>query len=113
MNTPKGVLSANITAGSDRQVELVLQNTGSSPLENIEMKSSTPSNWKVAFDPDKIEHLEPGGSTKVYATIHADKNAIEEDYVNRLVSTTPETSAEASFRVTVKTPLLWGDRKSV
>jgi len=108
MNTPKGVLSANITAGSDRQVELVLQNTGSSPLENIEMKSSTPSNWKVAFDPDKIEHLEPGGSTKVYATIHADKNAIAGDYVTRLEATTPETSAEASFRVTVKTPLLWG-----
>lgn len=108
MSTPKGVLSTNITAGSDRQVELVLQNTGSSPLENIEMKSSTPTNWKVAFEPDKVDHLEPGGSAKVYATIHADKNAIAGDYVTRLEASTPETSAEASFRVTVKTPLLWG-----
>ena len=44
----------------------------------------------------------------MYATIHADKNAIAGDYVTRLEASTPETSAEASFRVTVKTPLLWG-----
>ncbi len=47
------------------------------------------------------------GST-VTATIKADKKAIPGDYVTNLEARTPEASSKASFRMSVKTPMLWG-----
>ena len=108
LTTPTGLLSTNITAGSDKKVELVLKNTGSSDLLGVKMSSSTPANWSVTFDPKSIDKLEPGKNAQVFATIKADKKAIPGDYVTTLEARTPEASSKASFRVAVKTPVLWG-----
>ena len=42
------------------------------------------------------------------ATIQVDKEAITGDYVTNLTAKTPEVSSRASFRISVKTPMLWG-----
>lgn len=108
LTTPGGLLSTDITAGNDRRVELIVRNTGSAALEDIKLEFSAPTDWDVIFEPEAVEQLDPGTSTNVFATIHADKNAIAGDYVTRLEANTPEASSEASFRVSVQTPLLWG-----
>src|SRR5690606_17590227 len=94
--------------GKDRRVELLLRNTGSASLVTIKMEFSAPKEWDVVFEPEEIERLDPGSTEKVFATIHADRHAIAGDYVTRLEANTPEASSEASFRVSVETPLLWG-----
>ena len=108
LTTPGGLLSTDITAGNDRRVELILRNTGSAPLETIKMEYSAPKDWDVVFEPEEVERLDPGSTVKVFANIHADRHAIAGDYVTRLEANTPEASSEASFRVSVETPLLWG-----
>jgi len=108
LTTQTGLLSANITAGEEKKLELMVKNTGSSPLTDIQLSSSAPSNWSVQFNPKKIYRLEPSSSTQVYATIKADKKAIPGDYVTNMEARTPEVTAKASFRIAVKTPLLWG-----
>lgn len=108
LTTPAGLLSTTITAGDEKRLELVVRNTGSSPLTGINLSASAPSNWSVIFDPNKIDNLPPGKDEAVFATIKADKKAIPGDYVMNLEAKTPETTSRAVFRVSVKTPMLWG-----
>ena len=108
LTTPTGLLSTDITAGDQKQVEFMIENTGSSDLKDIRMDVSTPTDWKVTFDPKNIVNLEAGHSTKVMATIQASKKAIAGDYVTKITAKTPEVGSNADLRVTVKTPMLWG-----
>jgi len=108
LTTPTGRLSTSITAGSSKKVELLVKNTGSAPLKNVEMKSSAPVDWTVEFEPGKIDVIAPGQHAQVFATIRASRKSVAGDYVTNLEAKSPEKSATASFRVAVRTPLLWG-----
>jgi uncharacterized membrane protein len=108
LTTPTGLLSSNITAGEEKKIELVVRNTGSSQLSDIELNALSPAKWSVQFNPKKINNLQPGSETQVYATIKADKNAIPGDYLTNMEARTPEVTTKASLRIAVKTPMLWG-----
>jgi len=108
LSTPTGLLSASVTAGDEKRIELVVKNTGTSGLTDVEMKFSAPVNWDVVFDPAKIDRIEAGNNAQVFATIKADKKAIAGDYVTNLEAKTPEVAAKAAFRISVKTPMLLG-----
>jgi uncharacterized membrane protein len=62
----------------------------------------------VTFDPKEIQTILAGKEASVTATIRADKKAIPGDYVTSLEAKTPEASSKASFRMSVRTPMLWG-----
>lgn len=108
LSTPSGLLSTDLTAGDSKRVELVLKNTGSGELKDVEMKFSVPKNWDVVFEPVKVESLKSGETKQIFASIKADKKAIAGDYVVNLEAKTPALSSKASFRVSVDTSLLWG-----
>lgn len=108
LTTPTGLISTNITAGDERQIGLLVRNTGSSALTGVELNSSAPLNWNVTFDPKKIERIEPGKSEEVSATIKADKKALAGDYIANIEAKTPEVNSKIAFRVSVKTPMLLG-----
>jgi uncharacterized membrane protein len=108
LSTPTGLLSTDITAGESKQIDLMVVNTGSSELSDIKPDFSAPVNWSVTFDPKKVDKLQTGQSTHIYATLKADKKAIPGDYVVNLEAKTPEASSKVSFRISVETPLLWG-----
>lgn len=108
LTTPRGLLSTSITAGNDKRVELLVKNTGSSVLNDIELDFTAPINWDVTFDPKKVDILMPGTDAKVFATIHADRKAIAGDYITEMEAKTREVSSKASFRISVKTPMILG-----
>jgi uncharacterized membrane protein len=108
LTTPTGLVSSNITAGEEKRMELLIRNMGSSALKDITLTASTPVNWEVSFEPDKIAGLEPGKDIRAFATITADKKAIPGDYVTNMEAKTPEASSKIAFRISVKTPMLWG-----
>jgi uncharacterized membrane protein len=108
VTTPSGLLSAKTTAGKDKRIEMMVQNTGTAELKNVIFQSSKPRNWEVDFSPDTIPRLAAGENAQVIATITADDRAIPGDYVTRITARTQETSSDASLRISVKTPLLWG-----
>lgn len=108
LSTPDGLLSTNITAGDTKKIELSVKNTGSSILKNINLTSSAPANWEVSFEPQRIEKLLSGETAQVFAIVKADKKAIPGDYVTNFEAKTPEVSSKASFRISVKTSMLWG-----
>jgi uncharacterized membrane protein len=108
LNTPTGLLSAGITAGDQKRLELVVRNSGSAELRGIQFTANNPINWEVTFDPKKIDLIEPGKTAQVFATVKASKKAIAGDYVTNIEARTPEISAKAQFRLSVKTSMIWG-----
>lgn len=108
LTTPTGLLSTNITAGDEKRIELLVKNTGSAELRDVKFDFNAPVNWDVTFEPSKLDILESGKSSQVFATIKADKKAIAGDYALNIDAKTPEATSKAAFRVSVKTPLLWG-----
>ncbi len=108
LTTPTGLLSSSIVAGDERRIELAVTNNGSAELNNIKFSSAEPVNWDVLFEPAEIIKLGPGQTSPVYATIKADKKAIAGDYATTIEAKTPEVSSKASFRISVKTPMLLG-----
>lgn len=108
LSTPTGLLSTDVTAGNEKNMELVVRNTGSAPLKNISLSAASPVNWSVNFNPQKIDGLQPGDTAQVQAVIKADKNAIAGDYVTSLEAQAPGVSSKADIRVSVQTAALWG-----
>ena len=109
LSTPTGLVSGTITAGKQKQVELVIHNTGSAELKDINLVStSSPIRWEVTFNPNIIKSITPGNSVAVNAVIKADKKAIPGDYVTNIESRTPETTSRLTYRMSVETPLLLG-----
>jgi uncharacterized membrane protein len=108
LSTPSGLLSSDIVAGREKKIDLIVKNTGTSILSDVQLIHAAPVNWEVTFDPKQIESILAGRETVISATIKADKKAIPGDYLTNLEARTPEASSKASFRMSVKTPLLWG-----
>ncbi len=108
LTTPTGLLSTKITAGKEKRIELLIKNEGSAELDNITFRASKPKDWDVKFEPDTVRHLTTGSSTHIFVTVKASDKAIPGDYVTNITANTPEVSSNASFRMAVKTPLLWG-----
>ena len=108
LTTPSGRVSTSIISGKEKRLELIVRNTGSSVLTNIKPSYRAPSDWKVTFDPKVINAIEPGHYVRLYATIKSNKDAIAGDYMTKISTITPVVSSHLSFRVSVKTPMLWG-----
>lgn len=108
LTTPRGLLSADITAGDVKRLELEVRNTGSSLLKDVQLSANKPADWEVSFEPNKIETLKAGEKVSVTAILKASKKALPGDYVVTMNAKTPEVNADAQFRIAVKTPMIWG-----
>ena len=108
LTTPTGLLNSKIVAGRDKKIELVVKNTGSSPLSGVELSGAAPVNWEASFEPKKITVIEPGKSETVTAILKADKKALAGDYVVHFDAKTADTSSRATFRVSVEASFFSG-----
>lgn len=108
LTTPRGLLSSSITAGDTKRIDLIIRNSGSAELKDIKLTSNKPSDWEVSFEPANIENLKAGETASVQAVMKASKKALPGDYVTKINANTPEVNASADFRMTVKTPMIWG-----
>ena len=109
VTTSSGNLSLDAYANDEKSVTLQIKNTGNVDLENIELTSSAPSDsWEIGFDESTIDTLEAGATTEVTAYITPDSDAVTGDYMATITATADETTADAQFRITVKTRTAWG-----
>ena len=110
VTTQNGVLSTSGNAGSTIDQTIVVENTGSGPLENVALSGTAPSGWTVTFDPPAINV--PAGAQENTATsvahIVPSSDAIAGDYQVTVRASNDLANGEADIRVTVETSLLWG-----
>ncbi|MFT4153715.1 NEW3 domain-containing protein [Parafilimonas sp.] len=108
LSTPTGLLSGDITEGSQKQIQLVVKNTGSLPLSNVELSAQTPSKWEATFEPAKIQQLDAGKTADVTATLKVPDKTITGDYVTSFTARNTNGHSDAAFRMTVKTSIISG-----
>ena len=110
VTTQNGVLSTSGNAGSTIDQTIVVENTGSGPLENVALSGTAPSGWTVTFDPPAVNV--PAGDQENTATsvahIVPSADAIAGDYQVTVSASNDLANGEADIRVTVETSLLWG-----
>lgn len=108
LSTPNGLLSFDSYANKESSVTLSVTNSGNVELNNLNLTSSAPTDWEVAFSESTIDTLEPGATKEITATVKPGDNAITGDYVTTVTISNENTSASADFRVSVKTSTTWG-----
>ncbi|MFZ0013031.1 MAG: NEW3 domain-containing protein, partial [Acidimicrobiia bacterium] len=106
--TASEVLNLDVNAGSASNLDLVVVNTGSAPLQGVTMASTPPNGWDVSFDTPVIDVIAPGESASVSASITPADDAINGDYVVSFDARAPEADAGTDIRATVKTSAAWG-----
>lgn len=100
--------SFDATAGRETRVTLNVENAGTAPLTGISLSASTPLEWEVTFDPEEIDSIAAGESQEVTMTVKPRDRAIAGDYVVEVRASATQASDSAEFRVSLRTPTLWG-----
>jgi len=85
-------------------------NKGTAPVERVEFSSFKPENWKVEFDPDVIQVIEPGKMEQVDIKIKTAQEALVGDY-SVAISARSQGEGRAKddieLRVTVRASTIW------
>lgn len=109
ITTPDGRLSGQATAGQNNPLKIILKNTGTAPLQGIELSSIEPTGWSVTFEPKEIVEIPAGQQVEVTATIKPAEKAVAGDYLLTIKARPVESKEQsAEFRITVVTSTLWG-----
>jgi uncharacterized membrane protein len=106
--TPSGLLSLTTEKGKTGNMSIYVKNTGSARASNIDLLSVKPENWKVAFDPEKIDSIEPGDLKQVEVKITPATEALVGDYAVGVTVKGEKSSADLELRVTVNASAAWG-----
>jgi uncharacterized membrane protein len=104
-------LSTNASAGSRKDLSVLLVNNGTAPIADISLSGTGPNDWDIAFEPQTVAAVQPGeaAAQTVTAQITPSGSAIAGDYQVTLTATTADGVSETvQLRVTVDTSLSWG-----
>lgn len=101
-------LSADVSADGSSDIPLVVTNTGTAPIQSIEMGATAPTNWDVSFAQPVIAQLGAGESTTVTATVTPSDQAIAGDYVITFSANSDQADTDVDIRTTVNPSALWG-----
>lgn len=102
-------LNAEVTIGSSSTLDLIVANTGTAPLDDVELSARAPSGWTVEFDQSTIDTVASGATAVVVATITPADDAIAGDYVIDFTADHEEVSASTiQIRTSVSPSPLWG-----
>ncbi len=106
--TPTGLLSLEAQRGEPANMSFYVKNTGSATNHEIKFISTKPENWKVKFEPEKIEALKPDDLKQVEVTVTPAEEALVGDYSVGLNIDGEKASKNMEMRVTVKASTAWG-----
>ncbi|MFN3534373.1 MAG: NEW3 domain-containing protein, partial [Desulfatiglandales bacterium] len=102
VGTTNELLSLTALRGNKTSMSFYIKNTGTAPLTNIQFLSIKPEAWKVEFQPEKIENLNPNEIKQAEVIITASESAIVGDYSVGLNVDAGKVNKNLELRVTVK-----------
>lgn len=108
VTTPDGRLSAQATAGQENTIKLKIENNGTAPARDVELRSFPPVGWTVEFDPKTITEIAPNNFAEVTAKIKPSDKTVVGDYTMTITARSEGISDSAEFRITVVTSTMWG-----
>jgi uncharacterized membrane protein len=108
MTTADQRLNTEVSADGSSDVQLVITNTGTAPIQNIELSATPPSGWDVTFAEPVIAQLEAGQSVSAIATVTPSDQAIAGDYQISFSANSEAANSSVEIRTTVNPSPLWG-----
>ncbi|MBI4297379.1 MAG: hypothetical protein HY676_02475 [Chloroflexi bacterium] len=108
LSTPSGRLNADATVGRESSFPILVTNTGTMPIQNVGLSANYPQNWKVTFDPARMNILQPYESREVSVTLIPARGAIAGDYAITLFGSSTQSSHNIDIRVSLGAPTIWG-----
>ena len=106
--TPTGLLSLEAQKGKPANMSIYVKNTGSATNHDINFLSIKPENWKIEFEPEKIEAMKPDELKQVEVTITPAEEALVGDYSVGLSIDGEKASKIIELRTTVRASTTWG-----
>ncbi|HET8740550.1 MAG TPA: NEW3 domain-containing protein [Acidimicrobiia bacterium] len=108
LTTPDQRLSTEVSSDGSSEVQLVLTNTGTAPIQNIELSADGPTDWEIEFPEPVIGQLEAGQSVSAVATVTPSDNAIAGDYIITFSASSEVAESQVDIRTTVNPSAVWG-----
>lgn len=108
VTTPDERLNAEVVAGRERDITILVVNDGSTAVEQVTLSATPPSDWEVTFEPETIERIDAGGTAEVTAKISPSGEAVAGDYALTMSAAAEAATDDVELRVTVRTSRLWG-----
>jgi len=108
VGTATGLLSLDARQGKPANMSFYIKNNGSAPNSNIKFMTFKPENWKVTFNPEKVDVIEPGKLQQVEVTITPNEEALVGDYSVNVKVDGEKAAKTLEFRITVKASTAWG-----
>ena len=107
LTTSTGRLSTDIGPGRDNLYILIIENTGTAPVEDISISTQQePEGWLIELE-DNIDILQVGEKMEIEANIIPPERTIAGDYNIRFLANSSEDNDSLDLRTAVKTPLIW------
>jgi len=108
LSTPDQRLSTEVSSDGSSDIVLVVTNSGTAPISNVELSSTAPSNWDVTFAEQVVPQLAAGESANVTATVTPSDQAIAGDYVITFRADSADANSTVDIRTTVNPSAIWG-----
>jgi uncharacterized repeat protein (TIGR01451 family) len=103
-----GLLSMRAEAGQQATFPVIISNTGTAPADDVELSGSSPSGWKVEFNPKTVAKIEAGKDAEAQALITPTEKSLAGDYQTTLRASSRGETASSQVRVQVVTSTVWG-----
>ena len=108
ITTQDGRLNFDAVAGKTTDFPLVVMNTGSAALQDVQLAATFPKEWTVSFEPSVISEIPGGGEHQVMMSVQPASRAIAGEYEVTALASNIGIKESTALRVVVKTPAWWG-----
>lgn len=108
LTTPDQRLSTEVSADGSSEIQLVVTNTGTAPIQGVQMSATPPANWDVTFAQPTISEIGAGQSVNAVATVTPSDQAVAGDYIISFSADSEQANSSVDIRTTVNPSALWG-----
>jgi uncharacterized membrane protein len=102
LQTADQKLNTSGTANAEKRVPMIVSNTGTAALSNVQLAGTAPTGWDVSFDPKTLASVQPNETAQVTALIKPAKDAVAGDYTLTVRSSAGSESSNVDLRYTVQ-----------
>ncbi len=102
LQTADQKLNVSGSANSEKRVPMIVSNTGTAALTDVQLAGTAPTGWDVSFDPKTLAGVKPNETAQVTAIIKPAKNAVAGDYTLTVRSSAGSESSNVDLRYTLQ-----------
>jgi uncharacterized membrane protein len=89
-------------ANSEKRVPLIVSNSGTAELTDVQLAGTAPTGWDISFDPKTVASVKPGETAQVTAIIKPKTDAVAGDYAMTIRASAGSNSSNIDLRFALK-----------